>query len=256
MNTPLALPDARSLIRTCEATWPPAAISRVGAWTIRAGDGGGKRVSAATQNWPVTEADLPAAEAAMRALGQDPLFMVRDGEEHLDEILAAHGYARVDPVNIYAIPTADLAALDAPLTSGIPTWPPLAIMRDLWSAGGVGPARLRVMERAPPPKTALIGRTEDKPAGAAFVAIHDGTAMLHALEVAPHMRRKGTGRNLLIRAAQWAQGQGAQVFALIVTRGNHAANPLYAALGMRLVGHYHYRHKPPLSATTAAQDPT
>ncbi len=245
MTPPSPLPDSRKLLEVCEATWPPAAQSQVGAWTIRKGAGGGQRVSAATEVWPTTEADLPAAEAAMRALGQNPIFMVREGEQHLDGILSAHGYEVVDPVNIYAIPVAELAAYKAPLTSGIPVWPPLAIMRDLWQAAGIGPARLKVMERAPFPKTALIGRTEDKPAGAAFVAIHDGVAMLHALVVAAHMRRKGTGRNMLIRAAHWAADQGAHTFALVVTRGNHAANPLYATLGMRLVGHYHYRRLPP-----------
>ncbi len=244
MTAPAPLPDARRLIEVCEATWPPAARSQVGAWTIRKGAGGGQRVSAATENWPTTEADLPAAEAAMRALGQTPLFMVREGEEHLDRMLAAHGYELRDPVNIYAMPVGELAAHDAPLTSGIPVWPPLAIMREIWAEAGVGAERLAVMARAPFPKTALIGRTEDKPAGVAFVAIHQGIAMLHALEVAPHMRRKGTGRNLLIRAAQWAAGEGAETFSLVVTRGNHAANPLYTALGMRLVGHYHYRRAP------------
>lgn len=244
MTQPAALPDATRLMQVCEATWPPAAKSQVGAWTIRKGAGGGQRVSAATENWPTTEADLPAAEAAMRALGQNPIFMVREGEAHLDAMLAAHGYELVDPVNIYAISIDEMLAHEAPLTSGIPVWPPLAIMREIWAAAGIGQARLDVMARAPFPKTALIGRTEDKPAGAAFVGIHAGIAMLHALEVAPHMRRKGTGRNLLIRAAQWAAGEGAEIFSLVVTRGNHAANPLYAALGMRLVGHYHYRRVP------------
>ena len=223
MTAPAPLPDARRLIEVCEATWPPAARSQVGAWTIRKGAGGGQRVSAATENWPTTEADLPAAEAAMRALGQRPLFMVREGEDHLDRMLAAHGYELNDPVNIYAMPVSELAAQQAPLTSGIPVWPPLAIMREIWAEAGIGPARLAVMARAPFPKTALIGRTEDKPAGVAFVA---------------------TGRNLLIRAAQWAAGEGAETFSLVVTRGNHAANPLYTALGMRLVGHYHYRRAP------------
>jgi len=244
MTAPQTLPDTRTLIKVCEITWPPAAQSHVGAWTIRKGAGGGKRVSAATETWPTTEADLPAAEAAMRALDQRPIFMIRDGEEHLDQMLAAHGYEVIDPVNIYAMPVAELAAYEARLTSGIPVWPPLEILRELWAEAGIGPARLAVMERAPFPKTALVGRTEDKPAGAAFVAIHDGIAMLHALEVAPHMRRKGTGRNMLIRAAQWAADQGAHTFSLVVTRGNHAANPLYAALGMRLSGHYHYRQAP------------
>ena len=130
-----ALPDSKALLAVCEATWPPAASSQVGAWTIRAGEGGGKRVSAATASWPTTEADLPTAEAAMRALGQVPLFQIREGEAHLDQMLEAHGYAVVDPVNIYAMPVAELAAFGARLTSGIPVWPPLAIMVDLWRAG-------------------------------------------------------------------------------------------------------------------------
>jgi N-acetylglutamate synthase len=31
-----------------EATWPPAATTRLGPWLLRDGKGGGKRVSAAT----------------------------------------------------------------------------------------------------------------------------------------------------------------------------------------------------------------
>lgn len=60
------------LAEVTEATWPPAATHRHGPWLIREGQGGGQRVSAAsaTGNW--TEADIPTAEAAMRALGQPP----------------------------------------------------------------------------------------------------------------------------------------------------------------------------------------
>ncbi len=238
------LPDARRLMQACDATWPPARLHRAGAWTIREGRGGGQRVSSATENWPTTEADLPQAEAAMRALGQTPLFQVHEGQDHLDQMLAAHGYVLRDPVNIYAIDIADLAGLEAGRTAGIPAWPPLAIQREIWAAAGIGPARLAVMERAPHPKASFIARTEDKPAGTAFVALDGDIAMLHALEVVPALRRKGTARRLMIRAAQWAAGQGARSLALVVTRGNHAANPLYSRLGMTLVGQYHYRRKP------------
>jgi N-acetylglutamate synthase len=41
-----------------EATWPPAARHRAGPWVLRDGAGGGKRVSAATAEGPVTAADL------------------------------------------------------------------------------------------------------------------------------------------------------------------------------------------------------
>ena len=68
------IPDIETLYGVIDATWAPAAMTQAGPWTIREGQGGGQRVSAATANGPVTEADLPQAEAAMRALGQTPLF--------------------------------------------------------------------------------------------------------------------------------------------------------------------------------------
>jgi GNAT superfamily N-acetyltransferase len=244
----LVPPSANTLYETCEATWPPASTKPDGAWTIREGQGGGKRVSAATANWPVTEADLPAAEAAMRALGQVPLFQVREGEGELDDLLARHGYEIIDPVNLWVIPVAELTRTGPRPKVGttFATWPLLAIMPEIWEDGGIGPGRLAVMERVLTPKAGFINRQGDNPAGVAFTAIHDDIAMLHALHVLPAQRRKGAARALIIEAAFWAQAQGATWFSLIVTRGNHAANPLYAALGMSLVGHYHYRHKPPM----------
>lgn len=242
MTTP-HLPTPEQLIEVCEATWPPAATQRVGAWVVRDGAGGGKRVSAATENWPTTEADLPAAEKAMRDMGMDPLFQIRAGDEHLDEMLAQHGYEIVDPVNIWVIPVAELTREPLPPVSAFAIWPMLSIMTELWEAGGIHEHRRAVMDRADCPKTALLARTDDTPAGVGFVGIHDGIAMAHALHVDTKLRRMGTGQNLLKQAAKWAEDQGAEFLSLIVTQGNHAANPLYANLGMHLVGHYHYRVK-------------
>ena len=237
------LPNAAKLLEVCEATWPPASAKTHGAWTIREGQGGGQRVSAATENWPVTEADLATAENAMHALGQELIFQVRPGEEHLDTMLGHLGYVVNDPVNIYAVPVAEMLAHEKPPVSGFAIWPPMAIMYELWETAGISAGRIAVMQRAEGPKAALLGRTDDQPAGVAYVGVHDGIAMLHMLEVMPHLRRKGTARNLLITAAEWAAENGAETLSLIVTQGNHAANPLYAALGMRLIDHYHYRKK-------------
>ena len=241
MTKPLILPTPEKLSEVCEATWPPASRQHLGAWTVREGQGGGNRVSAATEDWPVTDADLPAAEKAMRALGQEPLFQIRTGEEKLDALLDAHGYIVTDPVNLYAIPVAEL--LNDPLPPGAvyTMWPPLELMRELWAEGGVGEARQAVMERAPEPKAGILVRVGDYPGGAGFVGLYDGIAMVHALHVVPAQRRQGAGTLMLRAAAQWAAENGADVLSLIVTQGNHAANPLYANLGMRLVGHYHYR---------------
>ena len=243
MTAPVPLPNSATLMQVCEVTWPPVSMSTQGAWTIREGRGGGQRVSSATENWPTTEADLATAEEAMLALGQVPIFQIREGERPLDLMLDHHGYEIADPVNIYAIAMDEMLTHTAPPVSGFAIWPPLAIMREMWLDMGIDAGRQAVMERTKAPKAALLGRTDDNPAGVAFVAIHQGIAMLHALEVVPALRRRGTGRNLLIAAANWAADNGAKVFSLIVTQGNHAANPLYASLGMRLLGHYHYRKK-------------
>lgn len=237
------LPSVDEIIEVCEATWPPAATRKLGAWVIRDGAGGGKRVSAATENWPTTEADLPAAEQAMRAQGMAPLFQIRHGDEHLDKMLEQHGYHIIDPVNIWAIEVAELTREKLPPVAAFSIWPMLSIMHELWEAGGIGQTRRNVMERADCPKTGLLARTDDKPAGVGFVGLHKDIAMVHALHVDERLRRQGTGRNLLKQAAHWAEQKGAKYLSLIVTQGNHAANPLYADLGMQLVGHYHYRSK-------------
>lgn len=226
-----------------DATWPAAGYSRAGAFTVREGRGGGSRVSAATCDGAFGEADIDAAEAAEAALGQRPLFMVRNGQEALDAALAARGYRVKDPVAIHAAPTAVLATpAPGPMTA-FALWPPFEIMRDLWTEGGIGPARLAVMDRARGPKTAIMGRIRDRVSGVAFVAVDGSRAMLHALEVTPGLRRQGSAVNIMRKAAEWAQDHGATELFLAVTRDNLAANALYASLGMRIVENYHYRSR-------------
>ena len=221
-----------------EATWPPARRWERDGWTLRDGAGGGKRVSAATRFDP--DAEIAAAETAMRAMGQAPLFMLREGEEDLDRDLAARGYALVDPVNAYACPVARLTDVPIPRVTAFVIWEPLAIMREIWAQGGIGPERLAVMERVAH-KTALFGRMNEKPAGVAFAGIQNGACMVHAVEVLPQQRRQGMAGWLMRKAAFWAEAQGATDMAVLCTEANTGANALYAALGMQVAARYHYR---------------
>ena len=225
-----------------DATWPAARYLAFGNVIVREGKGGGQRVSSATVSGEWSNDDIARAEAAQAALGQRSLFMVRAGENALDNELAARGYTIVDPVVIYGGDLAAIAVRPAPLTA-FSVWPPLEIMRDIWAEGGIGPGRVAVMERASHPKTAILGRSNDRVAGVAYVAIHGETAMMHALYVVSDRRRQGTAVNMMRRAAIWAQYQGVTRFSVVVTRANTAANTLYAPLGMRIVEHYHYRSK-------------
>lgn len=221
-----------------EATWPPARAWREGAFVLRDGDGGGKRVSAASLAGDWNASDLYRLETAM----PEPLVLIRPDEVGLDRALARRGWQKVDPVLAYAAPVTQLAESPLPQTV-FAHWPPLQIARTIWAKGGIGPARIRVMERVQGHKCALLARHGDHPAGVAFVACQGTQAMLHALEVRPDHRRQGLGATLLRAAATWAQDQKASQLSLVVTRRNATARALYLRLGMRVVGQYHYRMK-------------
>jgi ribosomal protein S18 acetylase RimI-like enzyme len=121
---------------------------------------------------------------------------------------------------------------------------PLVAMEELWAEGGIGPARLAVMARAPQPKAYFLGRLDERPAGVAFVACAGQVAMVHALHVSPRFRRRGLGARLSRAAAAWGAAQGAETFALAVEESNAAARTLYEALGLRVAARYRYRIAP------------
>lgn len=226
-----------------DGTWPAAAMVAQDGWMIRTGAGGGSRVSAATALEPGTVPDIDRAEAAMRKLDQTPIFMIRDGEQALDTALADRGYRIKDPVTSYAAPTGTLAVSRPPPVTCFEVRGRLAMQEDIWADGGIDGPRLAIMDRAPGPKCTIMGRTSDQPAGTLFAAIHEQTAMLHAIETLSRFRRQGVARNMIIAAAFWAQDQGADTVALLVTTANTGANALYTSLGMTAAAGYHYRIK-------------
>jgi GNAT superfamily N-acetyltransferase len=240
------IPRTERLFEALDATWPAAARSASGHFTLRAGAGGGKRVSAASLTAALPANPLPdigMAEDAMRALGQSPLYLLR-GDGPLDSALADRGYARVDDTLLYVAPTADLAQPPQPV-SLLHCWPPLGMQRALWAEGDTGPERIAVMARACDPKTAFIARFRNRAAGVGFAAVDREIAMLHALHVEPGFRRQGVARFMVTGIAHWARAQGADWLALAVTARNTPARALYSSLGMLEAGGYHYRSLAP-----------
>ncbi len=237
----LDMPTAERLFAAVDGTWPAAALVEAGPWLLREGRGGGKRVSAATIRGPWLPDDVAAAESAMRLMGQDPLFMIRKGDDLLDQTLLARDYDAVDPTNIRLAPIDTLTDRALPPVTAFSVWEPLAVMHEIWDEGGLDPARLNVMERCSAPKTGLFGRVSDRPAGSGFCAIHDGIALVHALEIREEHRGKGLGAWMMRCAAIWAERKGARWIGALVTQANDHANGLYASLNLNTVGHYHYR---------------
>ncbi|OWY02544.1 GNAT family N-acetyltransferase [Thioclava sp. F1Mire-8] len=232
--------DAYAII---DATWPAAEYRRAGGFLIRDGQGGGSRVSCATLEVPLEQADIPAAEAAHRALGQRPRFMIRAGDEALDAVLEARGYEAYDPVRIWSAPIAAMQGEVPPVTA-FAHWPPLQIARDLWTELDVGPERQAIMDRAEVPKTCVLGRKDDRAAGVVYIALYEDAAMLHALAVAPKYRRMSLAREMIYEGARWAVEAGAERFEMITTLANDASNALAESFGMEVRAQYHYRRAP------------
>ncbi|WGH77250.1 GNAT family N-acetyltransferase [Jannaschia ovalis] len=236
-------PDWQAVIDAC---WPPARTERAGPWTLRISPGAGGRVNAISGDRDAAlhaPATLDRAEAAARANGQRPSFVVWPDQPELDAALAARGYRVEDAVHLYEIAVADVAQGVMPYATAFTIWPPLQIMRDIWAEGGIGPARQAVMARAARP-AGILARVDDRAAGVGFVAAHGPVALLSAVEVLARHRRKGVARNILRAAAHWARDQGCTRLALVTTRDNLPANSAYASSGMRNVGGYHYRRHP------------
>ena len=235
--------DFGDILTALDATWPAAARQSIGPWIIRDGQEGGKRVSAATPNSDWTPADIQTAETTMRNLGQTPLFMIIDQDHDLDHALAVTGYDIVDPVNIYSTSVDPLTIERPPKVSMFSVWPPLAIEIDMWAEGGISDARVNVMKRVHGPKTSILARWNDHPAGVGFAAIHGNDAFVHAVEIRNHQRQQGVASWLMKQAAFWAAEQGASRLNVACTKANMAANALYRSIGMKVVGEYHYRMK-------------
>ena len=229
----MRVPDPDQAIATLASTWPPAAVHERGPWRLLD--------NAASAIAPVADADIDAAEAAMRATGRAPLFRLRAGEDRLDAMLAARGYALRDPTQIHALGVAAMAGERVPHMTALLIWPPLARMREIWAAAGITHGHQAVMDRAEGPKTAVFARHAERPAGVAFVAGHGPLAMVHALDVVPELRRQGVATNMLRAACHWAQDNGMTHLALAVTRANGAATALCASLGAQVVENYHHR---------------
>lgn len=226
------------LFKAVDATWPAHAITQVDGWTIREGRRGGQRVSAASGS-----GDIAVAEDAMVALGQDKLFMIPGSQVDLDAELADRGYVVKDPVDLLVGDAEVLAKGFHPNLDAIFAEFPMPILAEIWTEGGIGPARLNVMQRATCDKTFVMGRIDARASAAAFVGASKGICMAHAVEVLTQERRRGVAEKMMQAAAWWGLRYGAHNFCVLTTQANTGAQKLYRKMGMETFAQYHYRIK-------------
>lgn len=233
--------DPNALFAAVEATWPAFSTHNEGIWILREGRGAGQRVSAASTEQVATEQDVEQAAKTMQAMGQKSLFMVRGEQPELDDLLASMGYRKKDPVDLLVASCADLADYSQPDMKVIFAPDPMPIQAEIWAAGGVDAPRLDVMRHVVGPKTCLLGRHENHPVAAAFLACHKNIAMVHAVEVLSRARRQGIAKTMMRGAAWWALQQGAEWFCCLTVSENLPAQRLYRKMGMETAAQYHYR---------------
>ncbi len=234
--------DRAAIIDVLEHTWPAEVRVVDGPFVFRRSKGGGKRVTATSVTASIEQDQIEQAEQHMREAGQDLLFTL-DPTDKVDPILAERGYDALDETILFHCPIDVLTRREVPLVTAFPCWPPLQLTKDIWQESGIGADRLAVMERVTCPKTGILGRINDRAAGAVFAAVHQGCGMIHSLEVLPFQRRNGLARHLTVAAAHWAAAHGATDFALPAVAQNAPACALYTSLGMSPAARYHYRIK-------------
>lgn len=232
------------IARAFETTWPATESADTGALRTGRGLGAGGRVSSTIAIRPGWDsAQIAAAERLHHDWDQPAMFRVADSNLALQQALSSRGYVRGNPTAILAIDCMKLAG-PLPIMMTFAIWPPIGIQRDLWAAGNVPAARQAVMDRVTGPRAALLGRLDDRAAGAAFVAVDGEVAMIHALEVSPAFRRRGLAGWLIRAGADWASGQGARRLGLAVSHANTGARTVYDRLGFREIGSYGYWTRP------------
>ena len=237
----MSLPDAPRVMAAVRATWPPARMVRAGRFDVPLDPEGSRRAISARACAPGADGgDL----AAVRAARPGAIFSTVDGaEDPLCDLLAAEGYAPEGASALMAGPAAPLLGA-LPRVSGFAHWPPAAICAAMWGAHGNGPASLATADRAPGPKAAILLRSDDRAAGALFVAVTGGLAVLHMVLTLPAHRRRGVGLLGLRHAAAFAAAHGAGHLALPVERANAPAIALYERAGLASVGGYRYWRRP------------
>lgn len=230
----------RALSEAFERTWPAAEYRDAGGFRVGRGLGAGGRVGSARAVGDWRAADIDVAAALHEGWDQRALFRAQDDDSRLIAALEAQGFRRENPTAVMETAIAALTDRPVPPVTAFAIWPPLAIQREIWAAGNIGPARQAVMERVEANRAAILGRIEDRAAGAGFVAAYGGVALLHGLEILPDWRRKGLAGWMVRQAAFWAAEAGADRLALAVSRANEGAVAFYRSLGFREAAGYAY----------------
>ena len=233
--------------------WPATRTHFDGTWAVRLTEGyPAKRLNSVNPLDPGDHLDIEGrierAAERFRQFGRPLLFRQsplapRQLCDHLDR----RGWSRFGESIVF---TADLATLD--LSSTIDRIPIRDIARYINASlkvhrrpDSLKPALTAILESIRPPAGLFVQETSgDRPVAVAL-AIHDNDlAGVLDVAVAPEVRGRGIGRDLVTTALRYTMHKGARTGWLQVEAGNAAGLALYRNLGFAEAYRYAYRAPP------------
>ncbi|SIO89769.1 GNAT family N-acetyltransferase [Nocardiopsis sp. JB363] len=215
--------------------WPPFEVETRDGWRFGVADGVTKRANCALVE--DLDADVAEVTAFYRERGLRPCVQVWPGQEGVDERLAEHGYATVEPSLVLARELDErpeglgsTRITDRPTESW--TGPATGSDSDPAMVGGV----VRILSRV----TAAYGVHESGNGRGCAVLDGDSVAIC-AMVTAREARGRGVARAVLGDLLGWAHDKGARNAYLCVVADNGPALSLYRAAGFTEVSRYHNR---------------
>jgi ribosomal protein S18 acetylase RimI-like enzyme len=261
------------MIRTIEElalnAWPSLQTLLIDGWVVRFAKGYTRRANSVNPLY-VSEQDADvkrrACERLYRERGLKVVFKMTSASqpEGLDALLAACGYEIDAPTSVQLM---DLTAPDAAPAAGAtpnpvanshrPPSPVFALtldatVTDPWFAAfcamsGVDRRRHGTMRQllgliAPEKRCATLW-LEDRVAACGLGVLQADHIGLFDIAVAPELRRRGCGQQLVAGLLAWGRSAGAHTAYLQVMLNNAPALRLYEKVGFREVYRYWYRVK-------------
>ena len=239
-------PDLAAIERLAIAAWPALETASVDGWLWRYSGGGSKRAnSTATVRFTGQDLDqsIDEIEQRYRAKGGVPRFQIFQASEPsgLDALLAARGYARIEPcltmtkavVTAYTRP----AATECSATPA-PAWLEVYL-------GSITPNRRAInrliLERAAEPRVYVSCQRDGQVISAGMGVVRGGLAIIECMATREAARRQGGAQSVLAGIEAWAAENGAHTICLQAVADNTPAIALYQRYGFITAGRYHFR---------------
>ena len=243
---PISSQDRIGIERVAVRAWPALATANVAGWLWRYTGGGSQRANSVS---PLdfagadVEAAIDEAERLYGARGAAPLFQVSDvvAPADLDQRLARRGYRLQEPCTCLAKPLGPDAAMPPDVEVAERAgedWLSVYFTGVTLSRRAAAPT---ILARVPAPAAFLLRRQGGVPISVALAVADGGVVIAECVATHPEHRRQGASARIMRALEAWGVAHGARVAALQAVAANAPAQALYAKLGYRPVGGYHYR---------------